>query len=189
MIRSPCRPCRHRPAASAGAFFSGFSATIASVVTSRPATEAASCSAVRTTLVGSMMPAFTRSLNSPVCASKPQLYSSLSSDLAGDHRTVLAGVLGDLAQRGLDRLAHDLDAEALVVVVGLQLGQDQRRRAPGRRRRPERCLPRPPRGSRAGCRRRGPCAPSPRPRCEPPTRITATPPASFASRSCSFSRS
>ena len=49
-----------------GAFFSGFSAIIASVVTSRPATEAASCSAVRTTFVGSMMPAFTRSLNSPV---------------------------------------------------------------------------------------------------------------------------
>jgi len=44
-----------------GAFFSGFSATIASVVTSRPATDAASCSAVRTTLVGSMMPAFSMS--------------------------------------------------------------------------------------------------------------------------------
>ncbi len=35
----------------------GSSAIIASVVTSRPATEAASWSAVRTTLVGSMMPA------------------------------------------------------------------------------------------------------------------------------------
>ena len=34
-------------------FFSGLSATIASVVTSRPATEAACCSADRTTLVGS----------------------------------------------------------------------------------------------------------------------------------------
>ena len=48
------------PPGIAGAFFSGFSATIASVVTSRPATEAASCNAVRTTLVGSTMPAFTR---------------------------------------------------------------------------------------------------------------------------------
>ena len=59
-IRSPCRPCRpfrQPPGGIGGAFFSGFSATIASVVTSRPATEAASCSAVRTTLVGSMMPA------------------------------------------------------------------------------------------------------------------------------------
>ncbi len=39
-------------------FGSGISATIASVVIISPATEAASCSAVRTTLVGSMMPAF-----------------------------------------------------------------------------------------------------------------------------------
>ena len=39
----------------------GFSATIASVVTSRPAIEAAACSAKQTTLVGSMMPAFTMS--------------------------------------------------------------------------------------------------------------------------------
>jgi hypothetical protein len=39
-----------------GVSFLGFSATIASVVISNPAIEAASCSAVRTTLVGSMMP-------------------------------------------------------------------------------------------------------------------------------------
>ena len=50
------------PGGIAGAsFFSGFSATIASVVMSRPATEAASCSAVRTTLAGSMIPVFTMS--------------------------------------------------------------------------------------------------------------------------------
>jgi hypothetical protein len=36
--------------------FLGFSATIAFVVISSPATEAAPCSAARTTLVGSMMP-------------------------------------------------------------------------------------------------------------------------------------
>jgi len=36
-------------------FYSGFSAIIASVVTSRPATETASCGAVRTTLVGLRM--------------------------------------------------------------------------------------------------------------------------------------
>ncbi len=36
---------------------SGFSATMASVVIIRPATEAASSKAVRTTLVGSMIPA------------------------------------------------------------------------------------------------------------------------------------
>jgi hypothetical protein len=37
-----------------GVSFLGFSATIASVVTSSPAIEAASCSTVRTTLVGSI---------------------------------------------------------------------------------------------------------------------------------------
>ena len=42
--------------AGIGVSFFGFSATIASVVTSRPATEAASWSAVRTTLAGSMTP-------------------------------------------------------------------------------------------------------------------------------------
>ena len=45
-----------------GASFFGFSAIMASVVMSRLATEAASCSAVRTTFVGSTMPAFTRSV-------------------------------------------------------------------------------------------------------------------------------
>ena len=39
-----------------GSSFFGFSATMASVVTRMPATEAASCRAIRTTLVGSMMP-------------------------------------------------------------------------------------------------------------------------------------
>jgi len=56
------------PGALAGA---GFSATIASVVISNDATDAACWRAVRTTLVGSIMPDFTRSLNSPPCASKP----------------------------------------------------------------------------------------------------------------------
>ena len=42
--------------AGAGAAFFGNSATIASVVIRRPATDAAPCNAARTTLVGSMMP-------------------------------------------------------------------------------------------------------------------------------------
>jgi hypothetical protein len=41
--------------------FFGFSATMASVVINRLATDAASCRAVRTTLAGSMMPLPTRS--------------------------------------------------------------------------------------------------------------------------------
>ena len=49
------------PGGIAGAsFFSGFSATMASVVTSRPAMDAASSSAILTTLAGSMMPALIR---------------------------------------------------------------------------------------------------------------------------------
>jgi len=59
------------PPGIGGAFFSGFSATIASVVIRRPATDAAFCSATRTTLVGSIMPRFTRSAYSPDWASKP----------------------------------------------------------------------------------------------------------------------
>lgn len=51
----------------------GRSATIASVVMSSEATEAASCSAVRTTFAGSMTPDFTRSSYAPVAALKPQL--------------------------------------------------------------------------------------------------------------------
>src|SRR5262245_51019560 len=52
-------------AGPAEAFF-GTSATIASVVISSAATEAAFWIAVRTTLVGSMMPFLTRSTYSPV---------------------------------------------------------------------------------------------------------------------------
>src|SRR5918996_2480354 len=51
----PCGMC------ICSSFFFGDSATPASVVTRRPATEAASCSAVRTTLAGSMMPFWIRS--------------------------------------------------------------------------------------------------------------------------------
>ena len=46
--------------AGAAGLSSGRSTIAASVVISRPATDAASCSAVRTTLVGSITPAFTR---------------------------------------------------------------------------------------------------------------------------------
>src|SRR3984957_19550240 len=46
---------------------------MASVVTNRPATEEASCSAGRTTLAGSMMPLATMSTYSSVCALKPNV--------------------------------------------------------------------------------------------------------------------
>ena len=53
-------------------FSSGFSATMASVVRSMPATEAAFCKAVRTTLAGSRMPALSRSSYSSDAALKPK---------------------------------------------------------------------------------------------------------------------
>src|SRR5882672_5026353 len=54
-------------------FSSTNSATIASVVSMRPATDAAFCSAVRATLVGSITPISTISPNSSVWALKPKL--------------------------------------------------------------------------------------------------------------------
>ena len=61
------------PACGMAGFSFGSSATMASVVTSRPATEAASCSAARTTLAGSMMPASIMSTYSSFWASKPKV--------------------------------------------------------------------------------------------------------------------
>src|SRR6266403_1161356 len=62
------------PGGIAGVFsFSGISVTSASVVSNRPAIEAAFCNALRVTLVGSTMPAFTRSTYSPLATSYPSL--------------------------------------------------------------------------------------------------------------------
>src|SRR5262245_5414897 len=81
------------PGGMGGAFFFGISATIASVVMRRPAADAASCSAVRTTLAGSMTPCFTRLPYSPrgVVAEGVVV---LVHDLADDHGAVFAGILG-----------------------------------------------------------------------------------------------
>ena len=176
------------PAGIAGAGSFGSSATIASVVMRRPATEAASCSAVRTTLAGSMMPASTMSTYSSVWASKPKVSDFFVDDLADHDRAFDAGVLGDLADRSLERLEHDVDAGLHVGVVVGQLADRllgaQQRDAAARH---DAFLDR-----RAGGVERvldavllllhfdlGRAA----------DRITATPPASLASRSCSFSRS
>src|SRR5262249_53589100 len=45
----------------------------------------------------------------------------LLQDLADDYRAVLAGIDRDLPRRPGERLAHDLDAGALVVVAGAHL--------------------------------------------------------------------
>jgi hypothetical protein len=57
------------PPGIAGLCFFGSSATMASVVMSKPATDAAPYSAARTTLVGSMIPLEMRLTYSPACAS------------------------------------------------------------------------------------------------------------------------
>ena len=60
---------------------SGLSVIIASVVVNNAATDTASMRAVLTTLVGSTIPALTKSQNLPDCASKPWELSLLSRTL------------------------------------------------------------------------------------------------------------
>ncbi len=97
--------------------FSLISETMASVVSIRPAIDAALSSAVLVTLAGSMTPAATRSSNLPVAALKPLLPLVDRSSL-DDDRALLAGVDGDLAGRLLERAADDVDAD-LHVALGL----------------------------------------------------------------------
>ena len=73
--------------AGADAYFFRSSATIASVVMSRPTIEAASCGAVRTTLVGSIIPLETRSVSSDFAySSDPGHQPYEGSPLIGDCR-------------------------------------------------------------------------------------------------------
>ena len=81
------------------AFFSSFGISVISdsVVSSSAATLAAFCSAVRTTLAGSMMPAATRS---PYCVLVGVVAFVLALHLANaihDHGAVDAGVVGDVS--------------------------------------------------------------------------------------------
>src|SRR5690348_9547795 len=104
-------------------FGSGLSATIPSVVINSPATEAASCSATRTTLVGSIIPAATMSLYSPDCASKPKFGSPLSVSLP----TTIEPSTPEFSaiwRTRLDRFADDLDADLLVAVGRVEAGQN-----------------------------------------------------------------
>ena len=150
--RRPCPPCRHHAAWPAWPpSLSGMSVMSASVVRSSDAIDAAFCSAIRSTLVGSMIPACIMSTYSFVSASKP-----CASVLGGlhllDHDGALEpGVLHDPPDRLLERPPHDVDAGRLVareleVVEGLR-GAEQRHAAArhdallhGRPRRVERIL-------------------------------------------------
>ena len=88
--------------AGADSFF-GASATIASVVINRPATEAAPCSAARTTLAGSMMPAWIRSTNVVITADIPLADRALKAGAQALHPVgrpfTSANIGGALASR------------------------------------------------------------------------------------------
>ena len=105
------------PAGIAGAVsFLGFSAIIASVVIKRPATEAASCSAVRTTFAGSMTPPFVE-VTVRVNLRVPAVCIIFGlEDLTDDDRTVRARIARDLSGRCLEGTPNNLDAGLLVVV-------------------------------------------------------------------------
>ncbi len=187
MPPNPPKPLPPPPGiAGAGSF--GSSATIASVVTRRPATEAASCSAVRTTLVGSMMPLATMSTYSSFWASKPNvslLFSSTLPTTMEPSTPAFSAICRIGASSAFSTMLMPAWTSALSLV-----------------RRPTAFLARssavPPPGTMPSCTaaRVALSASSTRSffsltsiSVAPPTRITATPPASLASRSCSFSRS
>ena len=86
---------------------------VASVSSSTLATETAFSSAMRTTLVGSMMPASTRSTYSLRAGVEAEI-ALAAQHARHDHAAVDRGVLGDLAGRGLERALEDLHAGPLV---------------------------------------------------------------------------
>ena len=120
-LGAPLSPCLSRPGIAGASFFFEVSATMASVVIIRPAIEAASCSATRTTLAGSTMPALSMSTYCSVWASKPKVWDLFSSDLADDDRALDACVFGDLADRRLERPEHDVDAGLDVGILVAEL--------------------------------------------------------------------
>ena len=176
------------PPAAPAPSFSGGSATIASVVRMFLAIEAAFCSAERVTMVGSMTPALIRSPYSPVVRVEA-LARLHAADLVDHDRALEPGVLGDLAERLLERAADDLRARCASSASSRSLGSIAS------------CAfssATPPPGTMpSSSAARVACSASST-RCffsfisvsvAAPTLTTATPPASFASRSWSFSRS
>ena len=97
----------------------GTSATIASVVISRPATEAASCSARRTTLAGSMMPFSTCRHTLRSAASKPKVSDFVSMILPTTIEPSTPEFSAIWRIGASSALQHDVDAGLDVgIVVG-----------------------------------------------------------------------
>ena len=111
------------PPGIAGLCFFGSSATIASVVISRPAMEAAPCSACAHHF-GRVDDALRHqvAILAGLCVIAEGV-GVLFQDLANDDRAILAGVDRDLARRPGERLLDDFDAGSLIVVVDFELLQ------------------------------------------------------------------
>src|SRR5688572_26794591 len=96
------------------------SAIMTSVVSSRPATDAAFCSARRATL-GGIEDAFFPHVAVLARARGVTVGALARLDGVQDNRGIFAGVLDDLAQRLFDRAAQDANADRLVFVRAFEL--------------------------------------------------------------------
>jgi len=172
----------------AAAFGSGLSAIIASVVIKRPATEAASSSAVRTTLAGSITPNLYMSPYSSVWALKPKAGSFDSSTLPATTEP---------STPAFSAICRSGDWSALRMIAMPAVWSELSPVTPSSFL-PARISATPPPTTTPSCTAARVAFSESSTRSlrsftsiseAPPTRITATPPASFASRSCSFSLS
>ncbi|VEA43312.1 Uncharacterised protein [Salmonella enterica subsp. enterica] len=188
-IMPPIPPIPPMPPAApkSGASLFGRSVTMHSVVIIRPATEAAYCSAERVTLVGSRIPHIDHVAVFFSCCVVTVVTVAAFNGVS-DNRRFFAAVQYDLTQRSFHCAQRNFDTHVLVFVLAFQVSNfrsnaDQRNAPPATT--PSSTA------ARVACR-----ASSTRAffsfistSVAAPTLITATPPASFATRSCSFSRS
>src|SRR5215208_6060331 len=122
----PIPPMPPPPPGMAGAAsFFGASAIIASVVMRRPATDAAPWSAARTSRIDD--PGLEHIAILLGLGIEAEGLRLVVPDPADDDRALDARVLGDLTDRGLERLEHDVDAGLDVRVVARQLLDGGRR--------------------------------------------------------------
>src|SRR4029077_4164034 len=109
------------PGMAGASFFLGVSATMASVVIIRPATDAASWRATRTTFAGSTMPAFSMSTYCSVWASKPKVGDLFSNTLPTTIEPSTPEFSAIWADWGLKRPEHDVDAGLDVGILVAEL--------------------------------------------------------------------
>mmetsp|Transcript_16921 Transcript_16921/g.39083 ORF Transcript_16921/g.39083 Transcript_16921/m.39083 type:complete len:210 (+) Transcript_16921:85-714(+) len=170
----------------------GLSTIIDSDVVRRPATEAASTIPVRVTLVGSMMPAAIISVKTPFCASKPcstAVPSLISSPtITAPSSPAFEAIVDNGARRAFMTISTPICWSMFLAAFFLtasNLVEQCNRAFP-----PPGTIPSSTAARVAFNASTTRSFFSPTSTSEaPPTRMTATPPASFANRSWSFSRS